>query len=127
MSATQARVGELVCLQESDSQQINTWGIGVIRWMKSPIIDGLELGVQMLAPNAVPVAAKTSRDGKTYTAYQRCLLLPEIAAIQQPARRCDQPDRPPGRGRPSSPWKRIAVCPPNPECLRLRPFRPAVG
>lgn len=83
--ATQAQVGELVCLQEIDRQQLNTWGVGVIRWMKSAVIDGLELGVQMLAPNAVAVAAKTSRDGKIFSAYQRCLLLPEIGAIQQPA------------------------------------------
>ena len=82
---TQAQVGELVWLQEIDSQQVYTWGMGVIRWMKSADKDGLELGVQMLAPNAVAVAAKTSRDGKNFSAYQRCLLLPEIAAIQQPA------------------------------------------
>ncbi len=80
--ATQAQVGELVCLQEIDSRQ---WGMGVIRWMKSADQDGLELGVQMLAPNAVAIAAKTSRDGKNFSAYQRCLLLPEIRTIQQPA------------------------------------------
>jgi hypothetical protein len=83
--ATQAQVGELVCLQEIDGRQMNTWGMGVIRWMKTADKDGLELGVQMLAPNAVAVAAKISRDGKNFSAYQRCLLLPEIGAIQQPA------------------------------------------
>ncbi len=83
--ATQAQVGELVCLQEIDSRQINAWGMGVIRWMKSAEQDGLELGVQMLAPNAVAVAAKISRDGLNFSVYQRCLLLPEISAIQQPA------------------------------------------
>ena len=83
--ATQAQVGELVCLQETDNRQMNIWGTGVIRWMKSADQDNLELGVQMLAPNAVAVAAKTSRDGNTFSAYQRCLLLPEIGAIQQSA------------------------------------------
>lgn len=80
--ATQAQVGELVCLQEIDSRQ---WGMGVIRWLKSADTDTLELGVQMLAPNAVAVAAKTSRDSKNFSDYQRCLMLPEIAAIHQPA------------------------------------------
>jgi hypothetical protein len=84
-AATQAQVGELICLQEIDTRQMNTWGMGVIRWMKSAVVDGMELGVQMLAPNAVAVAAKTSRDGKHFSAYQRCLLLPEIGTIQQPA------------------------------------------
>lgn len=83
--ATQAQVGELVCLQETDRQHVNNWGVGVIRWMKSADNDGLELGVQMLAPNAVAVAAKTSKDDQHFSANQRCLLLPEIGAIQQPA------------------------------------------
>lgn len=84
-SATQAQVGELVCLQETDSRHMDNWGIGVIRWMKSASGDGLELGVQMLAPNAVAVAVKTSKDGQRFSDYQRCLLLPEIGPINQPA------------------------------------------
>ena len=84
-SATQAQVGELVCLQETDNQHMDTWGIGVIRWMKSANGDGLELGVQMLAPSAVAVAVKTSKDGQRFSDYQRCLLLPEIGPINQPA------------------------------------------
>lgn len=82
---TLAQVGELICLQEIDNRQMSAWGLGVIRWMKSENQSGLELGVQMLASNAVAVAAKTSRDGQHFSAYQRCLLLPEIGAIQQPA------------------------------------------
>ncbi len=82
---TQAQVGELVCLQETVNKHVNSWGVGVIRWMKSADSDGLQLGVQMLAPHAVAVAAKTSKDGQHFSAYQRCLLLPEIGVIQQPA------------------------------------------
>lgn len=83
--ATQAQVGELICLQETDSRHVNNWGIGVIRWMKSASGTGLELGVQMLAPSAVAVAVKTSKDGQRFSDYQRCLLLPEIGPINQPA------------------------------------------
>ena len=55
----------------------------VIRWLKCADADGLQLGVQMLSPGAVAVAALKDRSGKQDGEYTRGLLLPEIASIQQ--------------------------------------------
>jgi hypothetical protein len=84
--ATNAQVGELICLQERGGESLSsTWGVGVIRWMKTRPGSELELGVQMLAPNAIAVATRTRRADGQFGSYQRSLLLPQIVAIQQPA------------------------------------------
>lgn len=80
---SRAQVGELVGIREHDDPDAFHWRLGTIRWMKSAT--GLELGVQMLSPGAVAVGARpypaTSREPR----YSRCLLLPEITALEQPA------------------------------------------
>lgn len=82
-----AHVGDLLAIREQQNINIDQWGIGVIRRMKSCNNAKIELGVQMLTPNAVAVAAKlVSNNGKNVESqFLRCLMLPEMRAINQPA------------------------------------------
>ena len=53
--------------------------------MKSVNNRGLELGVQMLSPGAVAIAARPDKKGSHDEDFNRGLLLPEIASIRQQA------------------------------------------
>ncbi len=77
------QVGELVGLNESGSDD-GQFSIGVIRRIKS-WNDGLELGIQKLAPCAEAIAtAAPPKDGEEKK-YNRSLILPELNGIDQPA------------------------------------------
>jgi len=82
---TRAQVGELVGIRRRISAHAWKWNIGVIRWMKFNQKRILQLGVELLNPDAAAIGMRTlANDGKQY-AYQRTLLLPENPAIGQPA------------------------------------------
>jgi hypothetical protein len=83
---TLAQVGELVGIRRRLSNSGWKWGIGVIRWMKFSANRQLQLGIQMLNPDAAAIGMRTriSTDDKQ-AELQRTLLLPEIPAIKQPA------------------------------------------
>ena len=55
---TRAQVGELLGIREQSDPDTFHWRLGVIRWLKFVEKRGLELGVQMLSPGAVGVAAR---------------------------------------------------------------------
>jgi hypothetical protein len=77
------QVGELLGLRHRYSEQ--PCEAGVIRWMRQPADGGLELGVQVLAPQVIPVMLRnTKRDGKAVE-FQPALLLPEVATLGLPA------------------------------------------
>ncbi len=82
---TRAQVGELVGIRRRISAHAWKWSIGVIRWLKFNPQRILQLGVELLNPDAAAIGMRTlASDGKQY-AYQRTLLLPENPAIGQPA------------------------------------------
>ncbi len=83
---TRAQVGELLGIREESDPDTFHWRLGVIRWLKYTDKRGLDLGVQMLSPGAVGIAARSDkkRRGKQEH-YTRGLLLPEIASLQQQA------------------------------------------
>ena len=77
------QVGELVGLHENDSDA-SQFSIGIIRRIKS-WNNGLELGIQKLAPCAEAIAtAAIPKDGESKK-YHRSLILPELSGINQPA------------------------------------------
>ncbi len=83
---TRAQVGELLGIREQSDPDTFHWRLGVIRWLKSVDKRGLELGVQMLSPGAVGVAARMDLKNRSRSEdFTRGLLLPEIASIQQRA------------------------------------------
>lgn len=78
------QVGELVGLRDSLDQTSTSLSIGVIRRIKS-WNNGLELGIQKLAPCADAIATATLSDEHRQDKYQRSLVLPALPAINQPA------------------------------------------
>ncbi|MDH5487717.1 MAG: hypothetical protein OEY53_09475 [Gammaproteobacteria bacterium] len=81
-SHTYVRVGDAVGIQQMD--EIGRWSVGVVRWMKSPESGSLEMGVELLAAGAKPVAvAPVPRAGAAD--YQPALLLPAIEPLRRPA------------------------------------------
>ena len=84
-NGTKAQVGEVVGIRRQTNRQSWKWGIGVIRWMKFNNQNEMQLGIEMLNPDAAAIGLRTAAsNGKDYS-YQRTLLLPEIPAINQPA------------------------------------------
>ncbi|GMQ83642.1 MAG: cyclic-di-GMP receptor FimW [Gammaproteobacteria bacterium] len=83
---TRAQVGELLGIREEGDPDTFHWRLGVIRWLKYIDKRGLDLGVQMLSPGAVGIAARRDKKGRVRDEdYTRGLLLPEIASLQQQA------------------------------------------
>lgn len=74
------QTGELVVIREPGH---NTWNLGSIRWIRSRQKQATQLGIELIAPNAEPVAVrilnKTGENGK----YLRGLRLPALPAIGQ--------------------------------------------
>lgn len=77
------QVGELLGLRPRYSN--GTCEVGVIRWMRQPADGGLELGVQVLAPQVIPVMLRRTRLKEKAAEFQPALLLPEVPAIAQTA------------------------------------------
>lgn len=83
-ATTRAQVGELLGIREESDPDTFHWRLGIIRWLKFAEKRGLELGVQMLSPGAVAVAARADKKTRAKNeGHTRGLLLPEIASIQQ--------------------------------------------
>jgi len=86
LETTRAQVGELLGIREESDPDTFHWRLGVIRWLKCAEKRGLELGVQMLSPGAVGIAARLDRKIRANNGdHTRGLLLPAIASIQQRA------------------------------------------
>jgi cyclic-di-GMP-binding protein len=55
-ASTPVRVGELIGIQQPSD--LGRWRAAAIRWIKSPEPNSVEVGVELLAPTAVPVAMR---------------------------------------------------------------------
>ncbi len=82
---TQTQTGEIVGLMEQDSDGNTHWNIGTIRWMKRVPDAALQIGLQLIAPNARPVMTQIRNSQMASAAFQRSLLLPALKGIGQPA------------------------------------------
>jgi hypothetical protein len=76
----QVRAGELVGLREYGR---NKWAIGVVRWAHQ-IKGATQLGIQILAPHAVPVGLAAVHKTGGFAEYLRALQIPELRAVNQP-------------------------------------------
>ena len=81
-SRNRAQVGELIGIHRQNSKQVWKWGIGVIRWLRSDMNNGLLLGIEMLTPDAAAIGIRAINNAKHD--YQRTLMLPELPAVNQP-------------------------------------------
>lgn len=73
-----ARVGDLIGLHQAGSTH---WSAAVVRWLKSPEGQSLELGVETLAVDVTPVAVRSDVEG---AAYVQGLLLPPTSTPRRP-------------------------------------------
>ncbi|MFL6651383.1 MAG: hypothetical protein ACJ8J7_08860 [Sulfurifustaceae bacterium] len=76
--AVPVRVGDLIGIQQIGD--VGRWRPAVIRWIKSPETNSLEIGVELLAAAIVPVAVR-SKDASARPA----LRLPDVEALHHPA------------------------------------------
>jgi hypothetical protein len=76
----QVRAGELLGLRE---QGRDKWAIGVVRWAHQ-IKGATQLGIQILAPHALPVGLAVVQKTGGFAEYLRALQIPELRAINQP-------------------------------------------
>jgi hypothetical protein len=74
------QVGELIGVQSAMSA--SKFGVGMVRWMRSANSESMQVGIQMIAPNALAVTARVATQ-KTQQA-EKCLLLPEVGTSGQP-------------------------------------------
>ncbi len=79
------RVGDLLGIQGSNDD--GTWRAGVVRWIKSPDSNRVEMGVERLAPSVTPVAVKPAANNMPGTGrrYTQALLLPAMPVLRRPA------------------------------------------
>ncbi len=78
------QVGELVGIRDNIAANSTQLSIGIIRRIKN-WKNGLELGIQKLAPCADAIALSTIAKDDTAEKYQRSLVLPRLSSIDQPA------------------------------------------
>lgn len=78
-SSVNLKVGEVVAVR---SQQLPSWNIGVVRWLRNSPADQIEFGLQMLSPNPQPVWIRNAA-GRIRT-NQPALLLPANPILQLP-------------------------------------------
>ena len=78
---SKAQIGELISLQEFDSNNQFEWRIGVIRWMQFTQENGLEIGVQVISPKVISATAQ--RINRPNETPFECLMLPGIKALKQ--------------------------------------------
>lgn len=76
----QVRAGELLGLREYGR---NKWAIGVVRWAHQTK-GATQLGIQILAPHAIPVGLAVVHKTGGFAEYLRALQIPELKAINQP-------------------------------------------
>lgn len=77
------KVGELIGINRGNGSE--TWEAGTVRWLRQDSGRQLEIGVQVLAPHAIPVLVSNDRAAGKAAESQYGLLLDEIQAIKQPA------------------------------------------
>lgn len=81
-SYTKIKVGDIIGV---GAAQAGSWGVAIVRWMQSNTESDLELGAQMLAPQAEAIAIKPVISAPD-AMFQPALRLPEVAALKQPPR-----------------------------------------
>jgi cyclic-di-GMP-binding protein len=78
---TNLQPGELLGVRERDDAR---WCVAATRWIRRNAHDTL-MGVELLAPRAIPCAVRLLQRRSSPTEYHRGVLLPALEAIGQPA------------------------------------------
>jgi len=78
------RVGELLAIRHGHRPG-QGWDVAVIRWFKTRSDRSVEFGIQLLAPDAVPVAVRLCNEEQSVHDHLKSLYLPPLKATRQPA------------------------------------------
>lgn len=81
-AATPMRVGDLIGVQQPSD--LGRWRAAVIRWVKSPETDSLEMGLEVLAASVAPVAVRPAT-GQNAVTWRGALRLPASDVACRPA------------------------------------------
>ena len=76
----QLRTGELIGVREQDHHE---WGVGVVRWVRQLTNQTAQFGIELLAPRALPAAARVIKKTGEPPEFMRVLMLPALHAIGQ--------------------------------------------
>lgn len=78
-----AKVGEIIAISHEDDKKEGLWFVGTIRWIRCVEAQKIQIGVQIMAPNAIAVStAKYSNMQEGVKS--RAILLPAIPVLKQP-------------------------------------------
>jgi|GEM_PF-1526767 len=70
------RAGEIIGIKEDFHQH---WNVGVIRWVRQNKEKSLQIGIELLSPNAEPYAVRLADyEAKPQSDFTRAIILPEI-------------------------------------------------
>jgi len=83
--ASSVRIGELVAIPAGASAQPGTLQVGAVRWLRFTREQGLELGLQLLSPDARAVWVVVGDEEINRPDKLQGVLLPEIKVLRQPA------------------------------------------
>lgn len=75
------KVGDLVAGRVVGS---NAWTVSAVRWIKSANPSSVEMGIQRLAPSAIPAMIKVFNDDNQESDFLPALMLPAIPALREP-------------------------------------------
>ncbi len=80
---THMRVGDPLGIQRMSD--VGHWSVGVVRWMRSADARSHEMGVELLAPRAKPVAVWPAHAHEVRVAQTLALLLPAVETQHRPS------------------------------------------
>jgi len=78
-----AKVGELIAISHEVEKKEGSWFVGTIRWLKCVETEKVQIGVQIIAPNAIAVSTAkfvSMQEGMK----SRAITLPAIPILKQP-------------------------------------------
>lgn len=80
-----AQTGEIIGFIEGDLSNPQ-WSIGVVRWVRRKVkTSHIQMGVQLLAPDASPINVQLRNSRSETNNYQRALMLPALTGVGQEA------------------------------------------
>ncbi len=80
-----AQTGEIIGFIEGHADNQH-WSIGVVRWVRRQVKGNkIQMGVQLLAPDAVPISIQLRNSRSENNNFQRALLLPALTGVGQAA------------------------------------------
>lgn len=81
-----SQTGEILGFLENTHGKTKHWSIGVVRWVRRQAKGSIvNMGIQLLAPGAIPINIQLRNSKSDSNDFQRALLLPALTGVGQPA------------------------------------------